>query len=950
MRFVPWTSPAGSPSPNPNIVALLAAKDGSLWLGTGSGIARLRDGQVTTWPGTRGRVAGIAEDKAGNIWFVRSRTGDDKGPLCEVVGAGTRCFGAADGLAAPYGSALALAQEDGAFWVGHGTAVTRWTRDAARTFDVPSLKSAEGLNGVAAILPDGGDCILVGFQRSGTQAGLQRLCDGRWQAAAVTGVDAAALQVGAVLRGRDGTLWIGTVATGLYRVQGDAVERYRSGDGLSSDGVVQVFEDREGSLWVVTSQGLDRFRPLKVLSHTQTQGLGANIVQAVLATSTGKVWISNEGSLDAIDHGVVSSIRPRDGLPGQRVTSLLEDHAHVLWVGVDNQLYVHEHDVFVRIEPSNGATLGTVISLAEDSAHDVWAVTANPLALVRIHDRKVVDRFDASRLPSSGTVVANPGGGVLLALLDGRLGSYRDGRLRTVSPWTSNERHDRIGDMIVRPDGTVWGNSVAGLVVWNGDRVKVLTPRNGLPCDRTNALAQARNGDLWLSQSCGLVRIARAELDRVWSDDVVVLKTEVLDALDGALSGRSVFAPAASTSPDGTLWFANESILQSLDPEHLPRNDVIPPVHIERIVADRAVFAPAEGLQLPGRTRDLEIDYTALSLAVPQKVRFQYRLEGWDGEWQDPGTRRQAFYTNLDPGRYVFRVRASNDDGVWNDAGDSAAFAILPAYYQTRWFAFVVAAALIATLYAAYRLRVRQIAAQIRAGLLERLSERERIAKDLHDSFFQGIQGLLLRVNTATAQLKADEPARVLLLDALEQSDEVMLEGRELVLDLRTSATDDLDLSASLTRAGEEFKLLHPADFASIVLGRARPLHPVCADELHRLGREALYNAFRHAHASRIEVELHYGSTALALRVRDDGRGIDDKVLDDGVREGHWGLPGMQERASKIGARLRLSSRRGAGTEIEVVVPSSIAYAGDPRAWLDGWIGKGRPGPGSAND
>jgi len=311
---------------------------------------------------------------------------------------------------------------------------------------------------------------------------------------------------------------------------------------------------------------------------------------------------------------------------------------------------------------------------------------------------------------------------------------------------------------------------------------------------------------------------------------------------------------------------------------------------------------------------------------MPERVQFRYKLEGFDKAWLDAGTRRQAFYSQLPPGSYRFRVVGSNDDGVWNEEGASVLFTIPPTFLQSLFFKLICAAVLLSFLWSFYLVRMRQVTSQVRTRLYDRLAERERIARDLHDTFFQGIQGLLLRFQTGTRQLANDQPTKTLFEETLKQSDEVMLQGRELVLDLRSSTRDSNDLSSALANVGVEFQRTSLAAFKVVVIGTARAIHPIVHEELYRLGKEAITNAFHHADARRIEGELDYETTCIRLSIRDDGIGLDPKVQSDGFRTDHWGLPGMRERASKIGAHFDIWSRKGGGTEIVIKVPASVAY------------------------
>jgi len=445
-------------------------------------------------------------------------------------------------------------------------------------------------------------------------------------------------------------------------------------------------------------------------------------------------------------------------------------------------------------------------------------------------------------------------------------------------------------------------------------------------------------GSLWIFARCGLLRIDASDVMKWRHDAGAHITTKVFDRLDGAYPGKKYSVqPTATKAPDGRIWFANGFEVQTIDPDHLFPNPVMPPVHVQAVIADDKAYDPFSGLRLPARTRNLEIDYTALSLSVPQKVRFRYKLEGRDSSWQDPGTRRQAFYTDLKPGNYTFHVIASNNDGVWNDAGAALSFAVAPAFDQTAWFKASCFLAGAGVVWMLYRLRLRQATTRLHQRLGARMEERERIARELHDTFFQGIQGLLLRFHTATSQLRKDEPARRVFEETLKQSDQVMLEGRELVLDLRETVSQQNDLPTAFGNFGNGMRMGSSCSFRVVVNGSVRPLHPVVFEEISKIGKEALSNAFRHSGAHSIEAELNYAPSEFGIRIRDDGTGIDSSILRQGHRDKHFGLQGMRERADKIGAHLDVWSRTGAGTELELRIPARIAYVSEMK---DSWLWK----------
>jgi signal transduction histidine kinase len=395
------------------------------------------------------------------------------------------------------------------------------------------------------------------------------------------------------------------------------------------------------------------------------------------------------------------------------------------------------------------------------------------------------------------------------------------------------------------------------------------------------------------------------------------------------------------------LWFLPFDGVSVFDPSHLPFNKIPPPVHIEQITADRKTYdgsSAANGrVSLPALIRDLKIDYTALSLVAPEKVHFRYKLEGRDQDWQDAGNRRQAFYTDLPPRNYRFRVVACNNSGVWNETGAFLDFSVAPAYYQTTWFRLSCATAFLALLWWLYQLRLQQLAREFNAGLEARVNERTRIARELHDSLLQGFQGLMFRLQAVRDLLPGRAPAEAIeALDvALERGDKAIAEGRDTVSDLREPIMGDSDIAQALTALGEELALQSGNGAVPCVRvlleGKQRELNPMLRDEIYRIGREALRNAFHHARAQKIEAEITYTDSEFLLHVRDDGSGIDPAFANQGSRAGHWGLPGMRERAKSFGGKLEVWSEHGAGTEIELSVPGAIAYGkSEPRRrfWL----------------
>jgi PAS domain S-box-containing protein len=707
VRFVPFAPPAGQHLPNPAVISLLGATDGSLWIGTASGLAQWKNGELLTFPETAGRVNSIFEDRDGTIWIARSRT--DAGGVCRVAVSVATCYTPKDGV--PPNANVLIKDNLGFFLIGHSTGVVRWKPGSSTSYELPGLKSNRGLAGISdlALAPDGS--VWVGLWHPGHGLGLEQLVGDSWKAFTMPTLDGSKLRVSSLRLDRHNALWIATYETGIYRIHGGNVDHFASADGLSSDTVESLFEDREGNLWLTTTGGVDCFRNIPVVSFSVHEGIGAgDAVMSIFAARDGTVWIGNHGQLGSVRENVVSFIGPKQGLPGERVTSLFEDHAGRLWAGLDDGLFVYEHGRFTPIHRPDGGTTGIVLAMTEDIDHNVWASVirnppGRPTRLICFREGRFVKEISDLGLDVV-SLAADPQSGLWLGLIQGGLARYRNDR---VQAFPLKDAKARVSQVLANSDGSVFAATDHGLVEQRGDSQHTL---DGLPCNRIYALVTDQHSDLWLYAECGLIKIKSDDLQRWREHPDLKVKFDLFDAFDGAQPYLPAFRPVATRSSDGRLWFANDTVAQMIDPDGLLRNSIPPPVHIEDVIADRKIYPPQSRLRLPALTRDLEIDYTALSFVVPQRVHFQYMLEGYDRDWQDAGTRRQAFYTNLPPRNYTFRVKASNNSGLWNEAGASFDFFVAPAYYQTNWFRLSCVAVLIALLWGFHQWRVNQLKRQ----------------------------------------------------------------------------------------------------------------------------------------------------------------------------------------------------------------------------------------------
>ena len=627
----------------------------------------------------------------------------------------------------------------------------------------------------------------------------------------------------------------------------------------------------------------------------------------------------------------IRSVQTVKDLPGSQVTSLFEDHAGRHWVGIDNTLNIYENGQLTKVQGRDGGPTGMILGITEDKDNNLWMLSYRPpRLLLRISDRRVQEEIPMPPMPAARALVADPRGGIWLGLTNGDLARYQEGHAETFH--FEHPPSSRVYQVALSSDGSVLAGTTYGVIGWSNGKQRTLGARNGLPCDSVNSFVEDNRGDLWVYMQCGLVQIERNDLQRWWAGQNVKLQPRVFDVFDGLRAGLATpFERSAVRDRDGRLWFANASVVQMVDPAHVARNLMPPAVHLEQIIADHKMYLPGGGVRLPARTRDVEIDYTALSFRVPQKVRFRYRLEGRDPDWQEAGTRRQAFYTDLGPRAYRFRVIAANDSGVWNETGDTLEFSLAPAYYQTDWFRAGCVVTFFATLWGLYRLRLYQLSREFNAQLDGRVEERTRVARELHDTMLQTFQASLLFMHSARELLsRRSEHALQNLDHAINMAAGAIAEGRNAVGDLRSPASRN-DLAGALKAVGGELASDGAANFDLVVEGPPRDLRSIVGNEIYRIGAEALRNAFSHARAHHIEADIRYSAQLVRLQIRDDGAGIAPEILERG-RSDHYGLAGMRERAQKIGAKLEIWSGPGKGTEINLSIPASLAYLASSRS------------------
>lgn len=943
VRSVPWQPPPGVRLPSSIIWSLLAARDGTLWIGTFLGLASWKDGKLTQYPELTGLgITSLLADAAGTVWVGAQRT--STGRLCAIQGGRVRCSAEDGSLRPPIWSLLE--DKQGNLWAGVRGGIWRWKPGPPKFHPMPDT--------VQALIESNNGSLLIA-----TPAGLKQLVDGKVKPYPSEAPGRRQFKTNCLLRAGDGELWIGTEGQGLLHVHDGRTDVFAQSDGLSGDFILRLFEDGEGSVWVATANGLDRFHRFAVPTFSVKQGLSSPNVLSVLAARDHSIWLSTTNGLNRWNNGQITIYRRRSseaatneakgkqepavrevggtGLPDDATGSLFEDHRGRIWISTLRGIAYFENGRFRTVSAVPAAA---VYSFAGDRTGNLWIGQAQ--GLLHLREESVVERIPWDKLGHKDfawTLLSDPSeGGVWLGFREGGVAYFKDGQVRASYATGNGLGEGVVNDLLLDGDGTLWAATEGGLSRLKNGHVATLTSRNGLPCDTVNWVMDDDTGSFWLYMACGLVRIARPELDAWAADSTRTIRTTVLDSSDGVRSHPYTTSkhPLVARGADGRLWFLPFDGVSVLDPHHSALNKLPPPVHIEQVIADDKPYDAQNGMRLPPRIHNLAIDYTALSFVAPEKVRFRYKLEGQNRTWHEVVNDREVQYTNLSPRTYRFRVQACNNSGVWNETGDTLEFVIPPAWYQTNWFYALCAATFLLMLWGLYQLRVLQLQREFNAALEARVGERTRVARDLHDTLLQSFHGLMLRFGVVDKLLPGRaEEAKKELQRAMELASTAITEGREAVQALRTSTIETNDLVAAIESIGQEFaaKETNPssASFAVKVEGTARELRPLLRDEVYRVAAESLRNAFWHADAKRIEVEIRYGDSEFRLRILDDGKGIDPDFLSDGEPEGHYGLRGMRERAQLVGGKLAVWSELNGGTEVELTIPGSNAYAAGQR-------------------
>ncbi len=949
--------------PGSDVRCLLETKDGALWIGTSQGLARWKDGVMKAF-GTRdglpsGGVRALVESANSYLW-VWTDQGlarlTDEGQFVDVT--------SKTGLPS---SAIVrvMADGQGGVWVGTQDSVSRyedghWSMPSSQSAQFPWIPimpiefiqsfggrvASADKNTVAMLDGDEkrGDNALDHFTTGkelpgsriqalffdrrgslwiGTNGGLTRwTAGGKLERLPVTDPLASA-SVLALMEDREGNIWVGTETGGLHILRDQRFRTIGAREGLSSDATTTVVEDKAGTLWVGTNgAGLNAIRSegnaaveshpshknndvarvghpdsfaslgtgLKTRSYSVRDGLLSDVILSLAAAPNGDLWVGTPDGLNRIRGGRIDSFTSADGLPDDFIRSLLVDTDGSLWIGTRRGL-THwsmrngrpggaQMETFSH---ANGLGSDLVGALARDSAGNLWVATFAGLS--RLHGGAIANYTTANGLSSN----------VVTALLS-------------------------------REDGTLLiGTQDHGWNVWDGQRFSP-EKHDGLDQTSIHAILDDGVGHLWFATGNGIARCDCAGAGNAMQGAGCSHWIE-FGAADGLRSRETATNshPSAWRSGDGRLWFATSKGIVEVDPKHFSVNNVPPPVALERFAVDdlpQALHAADAALRIPAGHVHFQFDFAGLSFTAPQKVRYRYMLEGFDRDWTDAGARRSAYYTNIPPGRYTFRVQAANNDGLWNTAGAALTFELRPHYYQTAWFFVLLLLAAAGIVVLGLRFRLRRAEGEFRAVL----GERNRIAREIHDTLAQGYVGISVQLEVLAELLRLKKPEEV--SKHLDMTRNYVREGladaRQSIWALRSQDSAETTLPVRLRRMTEA-EDGHGLEASFSIFGAYRPMPPGTEREFLRVAQEAIHNVKKHAGAKQLLVQLEYGRDTVALEVRDDGSGF---AAQQGPQPGRFGLTGMRERAEAIGGTLEVTSEPGTGTTVRLRLRSQVPGSG----------------------
>jgi ligand-binding sensor domain-containing protein/signal transduction histidine kinase len=935
----------------PTVYSAIQTHDGFLWLGTQDSLIRFDGIHFREFPDGRSALHGsliraLAEDAQGNLWVAALGSG-----IFRISPDGQmKTFSASNGL--PSNNAFCLVPEsDGSLWACTSEGLVRIASDGIQTITKTAglasnriratCKSTDGTRWVAGL--DNGLSYSVGsrfvsfsdnnFAEDDAVSALQCDEDGSvWVGTADGLLRINALksrryssseglpdnQVSALAQGPGHVLWVGT-NDGISRISKGEVSVYRTRDGLSHSQVMVLFEDREGSLWAGTKNGLDQFTDGPVTPYTTNEGLLSNDVGPVLEDNGGRLWLGTlDAGLNFFDGHRFGFITTKNGLNSDSVLSLAHDSTGDVWVGTSKGLNrIHAGKVVAAFDHSSGIIGNEIRSVFFDGQQRLWIGTNK--ALQFFSNGHFVQDTAIARTNGNSVIALGAGRNVsLFASFDGP-GLY----IRRNQEFSRYPLESARGIDCFLPDPQhheLWmGTLASGLLRWKNDVISHVYVKDGLYDNRIYSILQDGHSNFWLASSKGIFRLSHQELDDFADGKRTSVTSLPFSTGQLRFECQPGVQPAASLTKDGRMWFSTTSGLVVLDPKHL-RNEaaVAPPAAITALIANGTRLAPqGQPSFKPRDENNFEIHYAGLSFISPEKVTFRYRLTGYDRSWIDAGSRREAFYTNLPPGSFTFLVQARNADGVWSASPASLRFTLEPKLYQHWWFFPALLALFAAAVAVGYRVRIQRL--RNRFNVI--LAERNRIARELHDTLLQGLSGVTMQLQALWTKMPPS-PEKRALADIITDAGHCSTEARQSLWGLRNNSSSGLQFSEKLVHMARQSVSDRHISLQLRVQQVAAKMSPDVEYQLLRIASEAVTNSLKHASASVLKVILSEDEGVITLGIEDNGVGF---APASGHIRGHFGLQGMRERADEIGAEIEIESSSDAGTRVVVVWPHHLS-------------------------
>jgi ligand-binding sensor domain-containing protein len=929
--------------PQSSIYAVTQTHDGYLWLGTQSGVVRF-DGERFT-PVRALQDAGfgdvwaraIEEDTNGNIWLTANDfslirvTRNGAKQLTEKDGLPTKDFSClvpgpqgemwactATGLVRFQGERIDSYQapetivnrpidgcraDDGTIWVGGGNVLASWNGSG---FSRVNFRTLAGDLGIRALLCSG-DTVWVASLK-----GLIQMRGGH-ETVYTTRDGLLDDSVTALAQGKDG-VWIGT-RSGFSRLINGKIESYGYRDGLSASSVYALAEDREGCLWVATRNGLNQFLDGAATRYTKSEGLPGENMGPVFQDHRGRIWTGSlDGGLFQFDGRRFVPIPSAGSDP---VSTLAETLDGSLWIGTSRgvkQLWGTR--VVSTYTTADGLPSNEVRMLFRDQSGQLWAATSKGPAVFRRGRFVELPELKPLALPIAA-IGETREGAMLFAVERGSVYVFSGGDLRTLGiPAGSFALPlEDVTSFYTDRDGAVWmGTNGFGLVILQGPKLNRILVRDGLFDSEIYGFVRDLQDRLWMACGKGFFWVNRADLLKFADGKLKKVTSEPYSPLDGlrTIQGTPRVSPAGMRAQDGRLWFSATGWILAFAPDLGIRPGPPPPVLVEETTVNGATMDPDDFKTLAPGQYSVAFHYTALTFLAPQRMNFRYILEGYDKAWTDAGPRREAFYTNLPPGKYRFRVSACGAFVLCNETANALEFEIAPYFYQRVWFIPACILALGLAIFIAHQLRIREL----RSHFVLILNERSRIARELHDTLIQGFSGITMQLQAFATRLRSPEDQQA-LNEIIRDAGICLQETRRSVAGLRSGAGASSGLGIAIRDAvtqateGHDIRLKLDLDDGQLELSAEVKYNLLC------IVQEAVGNCVKHAGARNLEVSLARSSDGLTLSIRDDGRGFRPAQS----KPGHYGLIGMKERAHHIGAECEISSVPGSGAEVIVRLP-----------------------------